>query len=516
MFNFRPFLKTLIFSLFVFCSVGVFLPLQAFAASDASYDFHVSSSTISPYDSSVFGGPFSLTVTDDSPFNIFGNQDHSFYSVDVPFIFFSNVLNQSSIDFTLSCTSRVTVTLLFNDVNGYADAQIIYSGSFADSDLLLYQEIFRFSYSGECDGIPTGLRFDFDGFGLVCRNNTSNSLNFNYGCNIRIGNFSFFNVSLVGSGSSSNTYNITENYASQLSNNGFSPLVFAENTPIKAFSENVTFIPSFGSTVFFTKDFSTLTFDGQLNFYAGLDSINKLPVSFLGDTRQGDYEIAFGFISSSNPNPNRLDDIFDYGWSGEYVFDQVGYPLFDSSTDYKVNYRIQEDGNYWYTTVWLRFSIPREFDSLLIRTGPNISNCKFFAFTISKYIGTIADQLVQTQEHWDSQLSGSSAFHGQNQSATSAMSSFESSESNYFSDYETQVQATGIDRFDLAVLADNLYFVKLCIDTVYNGFPDILQYVLFTALVFGAMGAILGTLHYVSKNYSHTRTLHKSSKTRVY
>lgn len=509
--KFRPFLINLFVSLFVFCSVGVFLPLKSFAQTQSTPLGDVSLTYPGQswyWDNGVWES------SSHTRSNVFSANTSAYSGVDDS--------GQCSFDFSmpivLGCSAYSPVggsnvnsipgTLngfsfqiyAFYTYNGSTDSTMIFEGSF---NLPLGSNSYSHTYTGQgtCPGVLIGMSveysmsYTFRSFDNSCRANFS----------LGVGTANISNVvceyDLPDPTPDDGKVSYSPEVISSnglMATNGFSPMTLGMNSTIYSLGGAYSYDNNYGYSAF-NVQYDLNISSGQLNLYTGPD-INRLPIAFLGDCRKGTYQIAFGYVADLGTNPSFN---FDSGWTGELVFGNTAICSFSDSSWYTVHYRAQHElvNDLWYVNVFLTFNAPDTFDSVIIRTAPTVYNIKAFAFCLNKYVGTIADQLVQSQEHWDNNLSGTQAFQNQNQSATSTMSSFETSEADYFSDYETQVEATGIDNFDLAVLADNLYFVKLCIDTVYNVLPDILQYVLFTALVFGAMGAILGTLHYVAKNY---------------
>lgn len=408
------------------------------------------------------------------------------------------------------------VNVDYLDENGGAHREKILSGTSTDGHF--YGSSFShrptspesISYSGGINGTPVGINV-----GLRISSQSGNYIDRTFTTNVTLTISDFAFSSFVpydynGGGGTVEIKPSPELVSTQglMSTNGFSPLILATNGQI-TFLNNFTYDSNFGYPAFKYSDIVSPS-TAILSLYEGTnDSIYNIhPIAFMGDLRKGDYEVVFGFITTTEPN--NID--FSSGWSGELVKSQTAIPLFTNNTEY--NYRIQYspyDG-YYYCNVFVRFTIQQEFDSLCIRSGPSIPNVIYGAFCVNKFVGTIADQLNQSDVHWTDVPSSTQQFNQGNSSTSSALTDFSTSESGYVDNFDNAVESTNIENFDITVLGEDLVFVQGLVNTFYNILPQKLQYVIFASLVIGVLGAIVGALHYVVKHESHVSKVSKSKK----
>lgn len=415
-------------------------------------------------------------------------------------------------------TLNYYVNVDFIDSNGSAQRVQVFSGNFSGNGgrsnynnyLAKSSAPTSLDYTGSIDGTPVGINVALQ---LTALNYGDNSTSNTFSISLSITDFqfsSFVPFDYNGGGGTVEIKPSPELVSTQglMSTNGFSPLILATNGQI-TFLNNFTYDSNFGYPAF---KYSDIVSPGTVNLslYEGTnDSIYTIhPIAFMGDLRKGDYEIVFGFITTTEPN--NID--FTSGWSGELVKSQTAIPLFTNKTEY--NYRIQyspHDG-YYYCNVFVRFTTDQEFDSLCVRSGPTIPNVVYGAFCVNKFVGTIADQLNQSDAHWSDIPTSTQQFNQGNSSTSSVLTDFSTSESGYVENFENAVESSNIENFDISVLAEDLVFVSGLVTIFYNVLPQKLQYVIFASLVIGVLAAIVGALHYVVKKESRISKVSKSKK----
>lgn len=512
------FLKTSYFPLLftlTLCIAVLCYPLSVYASSNSGT---VTASVSVRNNGQNHTGSLSSVNIDDTRFGAqYGGTSGGDLSFSLPFqsLLSSSAPNVYEIIFYYTCNYYVNVDYI--DINGGAQRVQVISGNFSGNGgrsnynnyLVKSSAPTSLDYSGSIDGTPVGINV---GLQLTAMNYGDNSTNNTFSITLTISDFQFSSFVPFdnGGGGVVEIKPSPELVSTQglMSTNGFSPLILATNGQI-TFLNNFSYDSNFGYPAFKYSDIvnpSTV----NLSLYEGTnDSIYNIhPIAFMGDLRKGDYEVVFGFITTTEPN--NID--FTSGWSGELVKSQTAIPLFTNKTEY--NYRIQyspHDG-YYYCNVFVRFTTEQEFDSLCIRSGPSIPNVIYAAFCVNKFVGTIADQLNQSDAHWTDVPSSTQQFNQGNSSTSSALSDFSTSESGYVDNFDSAVESTNIENFDITVLGEDLVFVQGLVNIFYNVLPQKLQYVIFASLVIGVLGAIVGALHYVVKHESHVLKVSKSKK----
>lgn len=370
-------------------------------------------------------------------------------------------------------------------------------------------------FNGDVAGTPIGIYVDFSSSNVLLNNANTNAYNLQFSINCP--SFSFANVAVLDDGNGDSQQVEIEFSPEQISTNGlmstngFSPLILATNGNVRYFENLGLYDCKFGYPAFNMSDFEGGS-SAQLTLFEGqFDGVSVHPVAFMGDCRKGEYEVVFGFITTSNPIHDQGVD-FSSGWTGELVYSQQAFALFTNDTKY--NYRVQYNpiDGYFYNTVWIRFETDREFDSLTIRTGPRITGLVHGAFCVNKFVGTVADQLNLDNYQWNYQPTNINQFNQNNSSTGGVINSADSAEQGFFDNYDSAVSSSGIENFDLSVIGNSLLFVQLLVNRFYSILPDKLQYLIFASLVFGVLGAILGVTRYVIKHESRVSRSKASDK----
>lgn len=456
-----------------------------------------------------------FTPLDDSWYQVLGGSNLAHCVFDVPL--YANLTSMSNF-YYLQFNINYFVYIDYMDSNLAAQQVLVDEGSI--SSFIVYgsspkKKIIDLSFDGEVAGTPTGIRVDVS---LTSGFARSNDLNhpFSVTLNIGLDSFAFSNVAILDS--NNETGKVEVEYTPEqistnglMSTNGFSPLILATNGNVRYFENLGLYDCKFGYPAFNMSDFESGS-SAQLTLFEGqYDGVSVHPVAFMGDCRKGEYEVVFGFITSSNPIHDQGVD-FSSGWTGELVYSQQAFALFTNDTKY--NYRVQYNpiDGYFYNTVWIRFETDREFDSLTIRTGPRISGLVHGAFCVNKFVGTVADQLNLDNYQWNYQPTNINQFNQNNSSTGGAINSADSAEQGFFDNYDTAVSSSGIENFDLSVIGNSLLFVQTLVNRFYNILPDKLQYLIFASLVFGVLGAILGVTRYVIKHESRVSRSKASDK----
>lgn len=510
--HFLNLICTLVLSLCFALSFSV----SSYAVSIHNFSIPVSGSATSSF---VVQG-FNLDSLDDSFYNTLGGSSLAHCSFDlVPRFIVKN--NPSDVFYSYGGTFVYTIYIDIMDVNLAAYRVEVLNGSssfyFARNNgnsPLVVGSSYNFPsihFEGDVQGTPVGV---YCTFSLnPCRLVKSVEGNYTSQFSIDIPSFNFTNVSILNNGSGGgDTQKVEIEYSPEqistnglMSTNGFSPLILATNGNVRYFGNLGTYNSKFGYPAFNMSDFESGS-SAPLTFFEGQYPDNGIsnvhPVAFMGDCRKGEYEIVFGFITTNNPvNDQNVD--FSSGWSGELVYSQSAFPLFDDNMNY--NYRVQYNpvDGYFYNTVWLRFETYREFDSLCIRSGPTVSNLVHGAFCVNKFVGTVADQLNLDNYQWNYQPTNIIEFNQNNTSTGSAINSADSAEQGFFDNYDIAVSSSGIENFDLSVIGNSLLFVQMLVNRFYAILPDKLQYLIFASLVFGVLAAILGATRYVLKKESY-------------
>lgn len=503
-----PLLFTLTFCIAVFC-----YPLTVYALNNSgSVTATVSFRSTSP----TSGSLSSVNIDDTRYYAQYGYTSGGELSFSFPFSSaLSGTCSNNYSDNALYYTLYYEVNVDYLDVNGGTHRDQIVSGTsdksyFYASTFYSTTTPIEISYSGGINGTPVGINV---GLRISAYSGNYTDRTFTTNVTLNISDFafsSFVPYDYNGGGGTVEIKPSPELVSTQglMSTNGFSPLILAANGQI-TFLNNFSYDSNFGYPAFKYSDIvspSTV----NLSLYEGTnDSIYNIhPIAFMGDLRKGDYEVVFGFITTSDPN--YID--FSSGWSGELVKSQTAIPLFTNKTEFYYRIQYSPHDGYYYCNVFVRFSTVQEFDSLCIRSGPTIPNVVYGAFCVNKFVGTIADQLNQSDAHWTDVPSSTQQFNQGNSSTSSALTDFSTSEGGYVDNFDTAVESTNIENFDITVLGEDLVFIQGLVNTFYNILPQKLQYVIFASLVIGVLGAIVGALHYVVKHESHVSKVSKSKK----
>lgn len=461
----------------------------------------------------------SFSPLDDTWYNTLGGSNLAHCVFDVPFYVY--LTNYGNFNWLLINTFSYSVYIDYMDANLAAQRVLIDEVVLSPSYMISANNSYRWlvgnlSFNGDIGGTPTGIHVEFSLNSQSLGNDWNNPYSFIL--NVGLNSFEFSNVAILDSGSSGEVEKVEIEYSPEqistnglMSTNGFSPLILATNGNVRYFENLGLYDCKFGYPAFNMSDFASGS-SAQLTLFEGqFDGVSVHPVAFMGDCRKGEYEVVFGFITTSNPIHDQGVD-FSSGWSGELVYSQQAFALFTNDTKY--NYRVQYNpiDGYFYNTVWIRFETDREFDSLTIRTGPRISGLVHGAFCVNKFVGTVADQLNLDNYQWNYQPTNINQFNQKNSTTGGAINSADSAEQGFFDNYDSAVSSSGIENFDLSVIGNSLLFVQMLVNRFYSILPDKLQYLIFASLVFGVLGAILGVTRYVIKHESRVSRSKASDK----
>lgn len=227
------------------------------------------------------------------------------------------------------------------------------------------------------------------------------------------------------------------------------------------------------------------------------------PISVVGDTRPGEYCLC---VSSSSLTPLSSSDLasllrldywvfeFNMGWSGDQ------FSMTDCNP--RVSYCHFQDkvSGYYYLNIYFFFTTPDSFDSFIIRKAPPVGYSDSIyevAFNLSKYVGTINDQLNKMEEQWSANIPGHDSFTSANNQASSAVGTAASLESSAMNDFNNAYGNAGLNSFSLDGVASQMSITSNLITRIYNILPAALKYLIIAVLSIGVMAVIVRAGSYV-------------------
>lgn len=478
------------------------------------------------------GSTFVFNLADNAPVTQYGLVPYSSFDVDLNISYLLYLYSNS--DFFVRCGGSTCFEfyLLFSSSDNVAYQKYLGSACLSrDTDYLTgiyapYDINYNFTFHSDCEGIPTGIRVTYRSTSNNLLNITGYKQELDYnsgiysydqveGGSIRASFYAYFhsvfyNFSFdegTSSGGSSNT--IINNTTDNLTPIGYSSLNFGLNGNTYFLGASRVFEPSYLSPLMFSYDFAN-TLSGVISsapltlamggFDSGSNTAHASPISVIGDTRAGEYELTISLCLTNSPSASQLSALTNLSnWGFEFNRGYSGQQ-FSMPSNCRISYTnfIDSKTSYCYTSIYFYFTTPDYFDSFLIRTAPTLNNIRVGAFAFNKYTGTISDEITVINEQWDSAIPNHSSFSSANSGASSAVSAMSGIESSSFGALNSAMTSASIDSFSLSTMSTPISTVSGLINQTYNILPSSIKWLITAILVIGILACIVSASRYTN------------------
>lgn len=151
--------------------------------------------------------------------------------------------------------------------------------------------------------------------------------------------------------------------------------------------------------------------------------------------------------------------------------------------------------SYYDSLYYYIFCIPCDlsyyFDSIRVSVGGFYNNFNMVSFILAKDNGTIEDLMNYLDQKWSSSYTVAPDVSNAQQTTDDALSSVDSAEQEYFTQYDEAYENAGVADFDLSVLANQFSFLSSIVEGIWSGMPATLQFLIYATLVVGVIGLII-------------------------